>query len=118
MQTNERLVIALLATPETSASVLYGLYDVLLSVGAVYLDMVAGKPGRELLDIRIISADGKGFHCVGNVPVEPHASVADTPSPDAVVVCDMYTSIYATPSGRYPRERDWLRQVHKGGGLV
>jgi len=118
MQTNERPVIALLATTETSASVLYGLYDVLLSVGAVYLDMVAGKPGRELLDIRIISADGKGFHCVGKVPVEPHAAVADTPPPDAVVVCDIYTSIYATPSGRYPRECDWLRQAYKGGALV
>jgi hypothetical protein len=33
--------IVLLAAPETSASVLYGLYDVLLSVGAVYSDMIA-----------------------------------------------------------------------------
>jgi len=33
--TAKRPRIALLAAPETSASVLYGLYDVLLSVGAV-----------------------------------------------------------------------------------
>src|SRR3546814_9534006 len=39
--------IVLLAEPETSASVLYGLYDVLLSVGAVYTDMVAGIPRSE-----------------------------------------------------------------------
>lgn len=118
----ERPVLALLAAPETSASVLYGLYDVLLSVGAVYLDMVVGKPGRELLDIRIVSADGQPFHCVGNVPVEPHAAIGQMSGPDAVpdavIVCDMYTSIYSTPSGRYPREIDWLRHVHSRGALV
>ena len=110
--------IALLASPETSSSVLYGLYDVLVSVGAVYLDMIAGKPGSEQLDVRIVSADGKPFHCIGDVPVQPHASVASMGAPDAVVVCDMYMSIYATPSGRYPREVDWLKRVHKEGTLV
>src|SRR3546814_12556165 len=52
--------IVLLAEPETSASVLYGLYDVLLSVGAVYTDMVAGIPGQELLEVKNDSADGTG----------------------------------------------------------
>ena len=37
-----RPLIALLAAPETSSSVLYGLYDVLVSAGAVYLDMTTG----------------------------------------------------------------------------
>ena len=37
--------IALLAAPETSASVLYGLYDVLLSVGPMWPDMTAAESG-------------------------------------------------------------------------
>jgi len=119
---SKRPVVALLAAPETSASVLYGLYDVLFSVGAVYLDMVIGTPGEELLDIRIVSADGKPFHCIGNVPVEPHAGIgsmaARDTAPDAVIVCDMYTSIHATPTGNFPREIAWLRQVHAHGALV
>src|SRR4030095_13888433 len=44
MADQARPSIALLAAPETSPSVLYGLYDVLLSVGAVYADMTAGQP--------------------------------------------------------------------------
>jgi len=111
-------LIALLAAPETSASVLYGLYDVLASVGAVYLDMTTGAPGRELLDVRIVAAEGKPFHCVGNVPVEPHASVNDIDTLDAVVVCDMYTAIHTTPIGRYPREIAWLRRTHEHGALI
>jgi transcriptional regulator GlxA family with amidase domain len=111
-------VIALLVAPETSASVLYGLYDVLLSAGAVYSDMVRGSPGDELLDVRIVSADGKPFHCIGNIPVEPHMAIGQIDSIDAVVVCDMYTSIYDVPKGRYPREVEWLRRMHEEGALL
>jgi transcriptional regulator GlxA family with amidase domain len=114
----EKPVIALLASRETSASVLYGLFDVLASVGAVYTDMVAGDPGTELMDIRVVSADGKPFHCVGNVPVEPHADVAAIAALDAVVVCDMYVSIYGDPTGRYTREIDWLKRAHGNGALI
>ncbi len=110
--------IVLLAAPETSASVLYGLYDVLLSVGAVYTDMVAGSPGIELLNVAIASADGKAFHCLGNIPVEPHKSISDIDHADAVIVCDMYTSIYDVPTGRYPREVAWLQRVHQDGALI
>jgi hypothetical protein len=51
MAKTKKPLIVLLAAPETSASVLYGLYDVLRSVGAVYSDMVSGSPSDELLDI-------------------------------------------------------------------
>lgn len=111
-------LVVLLSAPETSASVLYGLFDVLLSVGAVYPDMVNGALGNELLDVRIASAEGKPFHCIGNIPVEPSNSIDQLGMPDAVIVCDMYTSIYDVPKGRYPREVAWLKKIHRGGGLV
>ncbi|MGJ5620697.1 GlxA family transcriptional regulator [Sulfitobacter sp. MF3-043] len=118
MDTDKKPLIVLLAAPETSASVLYGLYDVLMSAGAVYPDMVVGAPGEELLDVCIASADGKPFHCVGNIPVEPHYAVSKTDSADAVVVCDMYTSIYDVPKARYPREVDWIKRMHRQGALL
>ncbi len=110
--------VAILAAPDSSASVLYGLYDVLTSVGAVYPDMTIGAPGRELLDVRIVSAEGKPFYCVGNIPVEPHAAVAEMKAPDAVVVCDFYTSIHESPRERFLPEIAWLKQVHGKGSLV
>jgi transcriptional regulator GlxA family with amidase domain len=118
MSKNKKPRIMLLAAPETSASVLYGLYDVLFSVGSVYSDMVAGTPGRELLDVQIVSANGRPFRCLGSIPVEPHMAINALDVPDAVVVCDMYTSIYDVPTGRYPREAAWLRQMHNNGALI
>lgn len=118
MNKQKKPLITLLAAPETSASVLYGLYDVLLATGSVFSDMVMGAPGEELLDIRIVSADGKPFHCIGNIPVEPHTGIDQIESPDAVIICDMYTSIYDVPRGRYPREVGWIKQKHAEGALV
>jgi transcriptional regulator GlxA family with amidase domain len=117
-----RPLIALLASPETSAMVLYGLYDVLTTVGAVYPELVKGPPERELMDVSIVSADGRPFNCIGDIPVRPHAGLADfrPPArlPDAIVVCDMYVAVTAMPTGRYPRECAWLREMHAAGVLL
>ncbi|MHB8398725.1 MAG: GlxA family transcriptional regulator [Candidatus Limnocylindrales bacterium] len=110
--------IALLAAPETSASVLYGLYDVLLSVGPMWPDMTAAEPGDALLEVSIVAATAEPFRCFGSIPVEPHAAVADVDDVDAVVVCDMYTPIDTPPRGRFAVEIDWLRRMRSRGALL
>ena len=110
--------IALLAAPETSASVLYGLYDVLLSVGPMWPDMTAAEPGEALLEVSIVAATAAPFRCFGGIPVEPHAAVVDVDDIDAVVVCDMYTRIDTAPRGRFAVEIDWLRRMHARGALL
>jgi transcriptional regulator GlxA family with amidase domain len=111
-------LIALLAAPETSPSVLYGFYDVLLSVGAVYPDMTAGTPGDAMLDVRIVAAGDRPFRCFGNVPVEPHAAIDAIDRADVAIVCDMYTPIDCAPHGRYAPEIAWLQRMHRGGALI
>ena len=110
--------IALLATPETSPSVLYGMYDVLLSVGAVYADMTTGKPEDCLIDVRIVATTDKPFRCFGNILVEPSAALDDVAETDVVVVCDIYTPIDTPPRGRYQREIAWLKRMYAKGSIV
>lgn len=110
--------VALLVAPTTSAAVLYGMFDVLYSVGAVYPDMVLGAPGSERLEVRIVSSDGAPFRCPGNVLVEPHDGLAGAPKPDVVIVCDMYSPIYSVPREDYAPYRGWLREMHRQGVLI
>ncbi len=110
--------VALLAAPETSASVLYGLYDVLLSVGAVYPDMTVGETGQALLDVSIVAATREPFRCFGNILVEPHHGVDDVGPVDVAIVCDMYTPIDVAPTGKHQAEIAWLRGLHEGGATV
>jgi transcriptional regulator GlxA family with amidase domain len=114
----DKPVILLLAVPETSPSVLYGLYDVLYTVGATYPELTAGVPGPEELQVRIVSADCEPFRCLGGVMVEPHAAIADIESADAVVVCDTYTPIDRSLHGKFLREIEWLRRMHAQGALL
>jgi transcriptional regulator GlxA family with amidase domain len=118
MTNTRKPIVALLATPETSTLVLYGLYDVLLSAGAVYPDMIAGTPGEGLLDVRIVAADKTPFRCIGNIMVEPHDSVATLASADVVILCDIYFPIDTPPKGLYPAEIAWLRKMHADGTLI
>jgi transcriptional regulator GlxA family with amidase domain len=118
MPDRDRPSIVLLAAAETSPAVLYGLFDVLSSVGAVFPDMTLGHAGEAALDVRIAAVSAELFRCVGAVLVEPHAALADLPHPDAVVACDLYTPIDASPGGRYAAEVAWLREAHAHGALV
>lgn len=110
--------ICLLATPETSPGVLYGLYDVLSTVGAAYADMVRGVPDTELLDIKIVARSQKPFRCIGNIVVEPHASLAEITQADAIIVCDAYAPIDTPPRGKYKDEVAWLNQLYVKGTVL
>ena len=110
--------IALLATHETTASVLFGLYDVLASAGLVYELMTTGQPGEARLEVTILADTKEPFRCSGNVLIEPHAAIDEVSAADAVVVCDLYTPIDTPPRGRYLREIKWLQQMHRHGTLI
>ena len=110
--------IVLLAAENTSPSVLYGLFDVLYSVGAVFPDMTIGEPGPESMDVKIVSFDGLPFRCIGNILVEPHAAITQIDDADAVIVCDMYSPIYRAPIGLYPEIAEWLQAMHQRGSLI
>jgi transcriptional regulator GlxA family with amidase domain len=115
---DRRTRVALLAAPETSASVLYGLYDVLQSVGAVYPDMTVGAPGDALLDVFIVAATAEPFRCFGNILVEPAMAVDEAEDVDVVVICDMYAPITVAPRGKFAAETAWLRRMHDKGTVI
>ncbi len=110
--------VALFAAPETSPSILFGLYDVLVSVGSVYPDMTTGTPGDALLDVRIVAVEQRPFRCFGDVLIEPHETIGSAGSFDVIIVCDLYTPITTAPRGRFAREAEWLRRRHAEGSLI
>ena len=110
--------VCLLASAETSPSVLYGLFDVLSTVGAIYPEMTTGEPGELLLDVKVVAATAEPFRCYGNVLVEPDFAVGELDETDVAIVCDMYQPIDTPPRGRYTREIDWIKRIHAKGAIV
>ena len=110
--------VGLFVAPESSPAIVFGLFDVLSSVGAVYPDMTTGEPGEALLDVVLVAADPEPFRCFGNVLLEPGAAIGTGDDFDAIIVCDLYTPITTAPRGRFAREAAWLRTMHERGALI
>ena len=115
---NSRPLIGLLASSESSPGVLYGLLDVLSSVGPAFPIMTTGQLGDNLLDVKIIAASKKPFRCFGEVMVEPHLSLDELTEIDVVIVCDMYTPINTPPRDKYLEEIEWLKKVHTNDTIL
>ncbi len=110
--------VCLLASAETSPSVLYGLFDVLSTVGAIYPEMTTGQPGEQLLEVKIVAATAEPFRCYGNVLIEPDFAIGDLHETDVAIVCDMYQPIDTPPRGRYGCEIDWIKRIYAKGAIV
>ena len=110
--------ICLLAASETSPSVVFGLFDVLSTVGAIYREMTTGETGNFVLDVKIVGATAEPFRCYGDVLIEPHAGIDELEETDVAIVCDMYQPIDTPPRGRYQREIAWLKRMHGKGAII
>ena len=99
---------------------LYGLYDVLSTVGVLHPEMTFENPRKQLLDVIVVAAAAAPFRCYGNVLVEPDFAVDQLTEVDVdvVIVCNMYQPIDTPPIGRYGPEIDWLVRMHAKGAII
>jgi transcriptional regulator GlxA family with amidase domain len=111
----EKIVVAVLAVPESTASTLYGMHEVLESAGRDWSLLTEGVPGESRIRPVIVSASGRGFRSAGGLWIEPAATLADCPAPDVVAIPDLQVAPDEDLSGRYTLEADWLRRRNDAG---
>jgi transcriptional regulator GlxA family with amidase domain len=112
------VTIALLVFPETSASVVYGMYDLFMSAGRDWGLVVDGRPGPQLMRPLLVSVHGSGLRVGNEVPVMPHATLADCPHADIVCVPEVNLPPGAPLADRFREEIGWLRQRHADGAVL
>ena len=110
--------VALVALPESSASVLYGLYDVLSTVGALWPELTGEPSSLGGFDVQILSPSKEIFRCWGGIPVAPHNSLSGSGSYDIIIVSDLAISLDLDPRGQWPEVTSWLRSQYETGALV
>lgn len=115
---NPQLTIALLAVPESTASTLYGMYDLLSAPGRDWEILTRGVPGRSKIRTLITSADGERLRTPSSLVVEPDCALADCPPPDVVAIPDLMVAPEDDIHGRYPRETVWLRALYAQGATL
>ncbi len=110
--------VSILATSDTSASTLYGLFDVLNSVGVGWQTFVTGKPIEPQFDVRIVAAGREPFRCAGDVLVSPHCSVEEVEDTDIALVAGRVISASTPPKDHDERNFNWLKHQQSRGATM
>lgn len=118
MQPSTPATIAILVFPETSASVVYGLYDLFSSAGRDWGAIVDGEPGPQLVHVVLVGRT-TGLLVAGNgIPIAVHATLADCPPADIVCVPEVNLPPGAPLDTRFAAEIAWLRARHATGATL
>lgn len=112
------LQVAIIATPEATAASLFGVFDVLCSVGRDW-EILHGRPaGPTVFEPRIVTADGSACRCVNGIVVQAHAALAAVPAPDIVLVPDLHLDPANPLPASYAPFARWITSAYDAGALV
>ncbi|MGQ4877263.1 GlxA family transcriptional regulator [Billgrantia sp. LNSP4103-1] len=112
------LTMALLATPEATASTLYGMYDLFGSAGRDWNFLIHGRMGEPLLRPLIVSRSGEGFRAPNGAWIQPDTNLAECPPPAVACIPDLFIAPEEPLAGRYGPEIAWLKACHSDGALL
>jgi len=118
MNLQQPIKIDILATVDTSPSTLFGLYDVLSSVGVAWENFVNGKPGSPVFDVRIVAVSQESFLCANDVLVTPNGSVKDERCADVVIVASFVVPSLAPLQTQNDQELEWIERLHNRGSTI
>jgi transcriptional regulator GlxA family with amidase domain len=109
--------VAILALPEVTASVLYGMLDLFCSAGRDWKMVTDGQPGAPVVDAEIVARDTGSFEVANGALVRPNAGLTSKQY-DIVCVPELAIAPKESLDGRFLDELAWLRQQHAGGAIL
>ncbi|MEZ5667570.1 MAG: helix-turn-helix domain-containing protein [Alphaproteobacteria bacterium] len=112
------VAIALVAVPEASAAVIYGLHEVFLAVGTVWEQLTGAPSVVRRMAPQVVAGDRAPFRTAVGAPVVADLAFAEAARPDIVIVADLTLDAGAEPAGRWPEATAWLRRQHARGAIV
>lgn len=110
--------VAILAFPEATASLVYGLYDIFLSAGRDWGLIVDGRPGPSLLKPRIVARKAGPMQVANGVTLVAEAAFDDIDIPQVVCVPEVAVPPGQPLEGRFSEEAAWLQRCHASGATL
>jgi len=110
--------IAILVFPDTTASVVYGMYDLFLSAGRDWAVLTEGKPGPEIIRPVLAARQAGPLDVANKVRITAHTSLEDCPRASVVCVPEVNLPPGEPLAARFSEEIAWLRQRHADGATL
>jgi transcriptional regulator GlxA family with amidase domain len=110
--------IAILAMPDTSASVVFGMYDLFMSAGRDWGLIEHGRPGPSLVNPEIVARQGGFVVAANGVRIAIHRTLDECPQPDIVCISDLNVAPTEFDGDAYRDEVRWLRRCYERGAVL
>ena len=117
-ETRRPVTVGILAFPETTASVVYGIYDLFMSAGRDWGFVVDGQAGPGLMRPLVVSAQPGAFVAANDVRITPQASLDQGAVADVVCVPELTVPPGESLEGRFDAEIEWLRHCYASGATL
>lgn len=118
MSGKKKLSVALLAVPETTASTIYGMYDLFSSAGRDWGLIETGSPGVSKAAPFVVTTDSAAFRGANGVWIRPDSTFDECPVPDLVCVTDLLVPPGVSIAGQYPEAVEWLARCYDAGATI
>lgn len=121
MATQQPVKVSILATPDTLPSTLFGLHDVLSSVGVGWEVFISGENASPRFDVKIVAVTNEPFICKGaggRVLVTPDASTEETEDTDIALLASFVPNDAISLRDHDQRELDWLLHLRDRGTIL
>ncbi len=106
---------SILAVPESTPTALYGLYEVLISVGRTWEEITGEKADAPRLSPAIMTRGGRPVIGAYGVPITPHAGLGEA---EVIIVPDLALQQPIDPERQWGEELEWLRARHAAGSVI
>jgi transcriptional regulator GlxA family with amidase domain len=117
-ENSKPLIVALLATPASTASTLFGVHDILSGACRDWEMVVNGRTRASPIQPVIVARDLQAVAAANGVQIQPHAGFADLPEPDVVCITDMMVTPGQDLAGLFEHEVRWIRERYEAGATV
>ena len=117
-QPREPITVAILAFAETSASVVFGIYDLLASAGRDWPLLIDGVPGQSRLRPVIASRHTGPFEAANGVTIIPQRGLDNANPPRIIFVSEVNLPPGAELAQRFRAEIDWLKNCFEAGSTI
>jgi transcriptional regulator GlxA family with amidase domain len=116
--TTTALSASLVALPEVSAAVLFGLHEVFSSVGTAWEQLTGERVATRCIEPRIVAESRGPFASAFGPPLSPDAVFAEVSRTDLVLVADLALDPAVDPRGQWPAATAWIREQYARGATV
>lgn len=116
--TVDPLRIDVLAAESCRGAILYGLYDLLTSVGSAWSYLTEGTPTPPMTRVRIVARSKEPFRCISRVPVMPDASLEEADDAEIVCLPNFRIGMLTPPRDVLGPEIDWVTGRYAAGARL